>query len=283
MKVLPFRVPKPLEQVLLYQVDAGSKFYDQLHQHAEIQISVVLEGEGDLIAGDGVSRFVPGDVFVFGSQLPHLFRSEARCEHVRMHSIFFTPDSFGQIFSEQNGDKELENLLRRMESGIRVLEQKNTLSKLILDLENATHISRMIGFMWILQTLLAVRCERLASFAYAQNYSEEEGTRMSKVYNYAIDHFRDDISLKEISDVASMTPNAFCRYFKLRTNKTFFEFVTELRIENACRLLQGKNDASMLEVSEHSGFRNMSNFNRQFRALKGCTPTQFRKNRVLNP
>lgn len=282
MKVLPFRVPKSDKQVLLYQEDEGQKFYDQLHQHAEIQISVVLEGEGDLIAGDSISRFAFGDVLVFGSQLPHLFRSDATCTHVKMHSIFFTPESFGQVFSAQNGDNELIHLLKRTEGGMRILEQKQALGKLITGLEHSSHIARMISFMWILQALSSSRSERLASFTYTQNYTEEEGTRMSKVYNYAIDHFKDNITLEAIADVASMTPNAFCRYFKTRTNKTFFEFITELRIEHACRLLQRNPEAAMPEVSEHSGFRNLSNFNRKFRAIKGCTPSQFRKSRVLS-
>lgn len=283
MKVLPFRVPKPLEQVLLYQVDEGVKFYDQLHQHVEIQISLVMEGEGDLVAGDSISRFEAGDIVVFGSQLPHLFRSEAHCTPVKMHSLFFTPESFGQVFSAQNGDSELENLLRRIEGGLRLLERKSHVAALILKLEDCSHLQRMIGFMELLQLLSDSPSERLSSFSYARAYTEEEGTRMGRVYNYAIDHFREEITLPEIADVASMTPNAFCRYFKLRTNKTFFQFVTELRIEHACRLLQRNDDASIAEVSEHSGFRNLSNFNRQFRYVKGCTPTQFRKMRLLNP
>jgi len=92
------------------------------------------------------------------------------------------------------------------------------------------------------------------------------------------DKFYRDITLEEVAKKANMTKNAFCRYFKKRTNKTFFEFLTEIRIENSCLLLSKEPDISIAEASYKSGFKNLSHFNRKFKKIKKNTPTEFRKN-----
>lgn len=283
MKVLPFQIPKPAQKALIYQIDEGNQFYSQLHQHQEIQISLIVTGEGDLVVGDTVTRFAAGDLYVLGSHLPHLFRSDQQAaSHVEMRSLFFTKESFGKLFFDLIELKELDSLFLRMEAGLRILEKKDELKKMLLDMKGASQLDQLIAFLEMLRIMARNESEILSSFNYHKSYSEEEGTRMSKVYNYAIGHFQRDISLDEIAGVATMTPNAFCRYFKQRTNKTFFEFIGELRIEYACRLLHKNNDLSISEISEKSGFRNLSNFNRQFRQGKGSTPTSFRKASVLH-
>ena len=89
--------------------------------------------------------------------------------------------------------------------------------------------------------------------------------------------FAEDVSLAEVSALANMTPNAFCRYFKQRTNKTFFRFLTEIRINNAAQLLQANKDLSIAEAAYQSGFKNLSNFNRKFKEIKSLTPSEYRK------
>ena len=76
MKVLPFKIPKPEQHVIVFQEDLDVAFYDKLHQHEEIQISLILEGEGTLIVGDTVNYYSKGDVLVIGSNVPHVFKSD---------------------------------------------------------------------------------------------------------------------------------------------------------------------------------------------------------------
>ena len=98
---------------------------------------------------------------------------------------------------------------------------------------------------------------------------------MSNIMEYTMNNFQKEISLYTIAEISYMTPNAFCRYFKQRTNKTYFQFLIEVRIENACRLLKNK-DLLITEVSEKSGFKNISNFNRKFKDIRGITPSKYR-------
>jgi AraC-like DNA-binding protein len=110
-----------------------------------------------------------------------------------------------------------------------------------------------------------------------KKYAGDEGKRMSDIFKYTMDNFHKEITLNEVSDIANMTPNAFCRYFKQRTTKTFVNFLIDIRIGNACKLLAKNNDLSITEISYKSGFNNLANFNRKFKAVKGVTPSEYKK------
>lgn len=278
MKVLPFKIPKPENSALIYQIDNGALFYSKLHQHAEIQISIILEGEGDLIVGDTINHYKKNDVLVIGGNLPHLFRSD-RLSGTNSHmlTLFFTKESFGQLFFDLIELKELASFFRKTRSGIRLLNNQEEVKVLFMELESSTPLERFISFLNILKFITKSKTESLSSFVYEKIYTEDEGERMSNVMNHAIQYFNTNITLEEIADIANMTPNAFCRYFKQRTNKTFFQFLAEIRIEHACRLIEKNKDFSITEVSDLSGFKNMSNFNRKFKQHKGMTPTSFKK------
>lgn len=278
MKVLPFQIPKPENSALIYQVDRAVQFYSSLHQHEEIQISILLSGEGDLVVGDSINHFKPNDIFVIGSNVPHLFRNKP-IEHEEAHmlTLFFTQESFGKLFFDLLELKSLKTVFRKMNSGIQITSGTEEIKALFLQLNAQSHLERFITFMTILKQISLCETRSLSSFIYNKVYSDDEGERMSRVMNYAIENYQRTITLAEISDLATMTPNAFCRYFKQRTNKTFFQFLLEIRLEAACRLLHKLPDASISEVCDASGFRNTSNFNRKFKDYKEMTPTQFRK------
>ena len=123
--------------------------------------------------------------------------------------------------------------------------------------------------------ILKSETSSLSNFFRQKKYSNNQGKRMSDVMDFTMSNFHTEIDLHTISEVSSMTPNAFCRYFKQHTNKTFFQFLIEVRIENACRLLN-RNDELVANISKECGFRNISNFNRKFKDAKGVTPSKYR-------
>lgn len=278
MKVLPFKIPKPENNALVFQIDKGNSFYSQLHQHIEIQISLILSGEGDLIVGDSISRYEAGNILVFGSQLPHLFRSDtSEVQESHMISLFFSEDSFGQDFFQLVDLKELEPFFENSAFGMKINSRHEKIKSIFLKLEQASSFEKVIYLFEILNQINGANTSSLSTFIYDRVYSEDEGSRMNRVMNHAMNHFSNEITLNEIAEIANMTPNAFCRYFKKRTNKTFFQFLLEIRLEHACRLLSRRNDYSIAEISDLSGFKNISNFNRKFKEYKNSTPTVFRK------
>jgi len=278
MKILPFKIPKPEQDALIYQEDLDTIFYDKLHQHEEIQLSIIVEGEGTLIVGDTINYYKQGDVLVIGSNLPHVFKSNFKSgEKSHMLSLFFTKSSFGDHFFELEELSELRTFFKRAENGFKIISKKKRILHLFFQLENVSKLNRFLILLELLKIASTSTYKSLSSFIYEKTYSDNEGKRMRAVFEYTMDHFETNISLEIIADIAAMTNNAFCKYFKKRTNKTYFRFLNELRIEHACKFILAENELTIAEIAYKSGFKNISNFNRQFKVVKQLSPTEFKK------
>ncbi|MFH4963386.1 AraC family transcriptional regulator [Gaetbulibacter sp. M235] len=278
MKIFPFKIPKPLNDALVFQVDSGEVFYDKLHQHEEIQISFIVEGEGALIVGDKVNYYEKEDIVIIGSNLPHVFKSNVSYgKESKMLTLFFAKNSFGSEFFELEELQELSPFFKRASHGFKVTSSKKYLSTLFNQLENSSKLSRFLIFLELLKKTSQCNYKSLSSFIYEKKFTEIEGKRMQDVFEYTMTNFEHDISLETISEIANMTKNAFCKYFKKRTNKTYFRFLNELRLEHAGKLLIDKKDLTIADIAYNSGFKNMSNFNRQFKMIKKTSPNNFRK------
>jgi AraC-like DNA-binding protein len=278
MKVLPFKIPKPHQDAFFFQIDDGLMFYDKLHQHEEIQVSYIIEGDGTLIVGDTINFYRQGDILVIGSHIPHVFKSDSEISNSRMLTLFFTKNSFGIDFFNLEELKELQQFFKRSKHGFEVTSKKTQIKNLFLQLEKSSKLNQFLILLQLLKIAATANYKSLSSFIYDKKYSDNEGKRMRNVFEFTMNHFDKEVSLKDISEVANMTKNAFCKYFKKRTNKTYIQFLNELRIEHACKLLQHKSEHSISEIAEASGFSNISNFNRQFKATLGMTPLIYRKN-----
>ncbi|MCR9227023.1 MAG: AraC family transcriptional regulator [Flavobacteriaceae bacterium] len=277
MKVLPFKIPKPKNEALVYQIDREQVFYDQLHQHGEIQISYVEKGEGSLIIGDSINEYRTGDILVIGSFIPHVFRSDTRIkEESLMHTLFFDQDSFGKDFFQLTDLSSTQSFFKKSVFGMRILSRKSKIIPLFKALAHQNKVEQIASLLMIINQINKSKTTALSAFVYRKSFSDDEGKRMSQVYDYVMEKYQDPITLEEISEKANMSKNAFCRYFKKRTNKTFFQFLIEIRIENACKILVKNPELSVAVVAEQCGFNNIANFNRKFRAFKNCTPTEYR-------
>lgn len=282
MKALPFTIPKPRRDALILQEDKEVLFYGQFHQHEEIQISYIVSGEGTLIVGDTVNYFKAGDLLVLGGSLPHVFKSDPlKSELSHMLSVFFTKASFGAHFFETEEVQSLRSFFSKTENGIKILSKKEPLIRLFKALFQARKFDRFMLFLQFLRVANQAKYEGLSSFVSEKKYNDNEGKRMHAVFAYTMNHFREEITLDSIAREAAMTKNAFCKYFKKRTNKTYMSFLNELRIEEACKLLRRERELAIADIAEQSGFQNISHFNRKFKLLKGKTPRAFRKEIVL--
>ncbi|WP_299778116.1 AraC family transcriptional regulator [uncultured Formosa sp.] len=278
MKVLPFKIPKPQQDALVFQDDLDLVFYDKLHQHEEIQLSLIVSGDGSLIVGDTINHYETGDILIIGSNLPHVFISDENANiPSHMLTLFFTKDAFGPHFFDLSELEALEPFFKRAEQGFKITSKKKHLTSLFYNLKQSSKLESFIILIRMLQITSIASYESLSSFIYDKRYTDNEGKRMRNVFEYTMTHFSQDISLDTISGVAVMTKNAFCKYFKKRTNKTYFQFLNELRIEHACKLIIKNNDLSISEIAYRSGFKNISNFNRQFKSVKGSIPSAYKQ------
>jgi len=278
MKILPFKIPKAESDILIVQEDRGRMFYEQLHQHQEIQLSYIISGRGTFIVGDTIRDFQPNDIILFGSNVPHVFRNDLENdEDSYMISLFFTNTSFGEGFFNLPKLQKAQQLLHDAYFGVKFTENQTYVELLFKNIIQQNSMQQFASFFEILSILTQSNYETISSFINTKNYTDDEGKRMSAVFEFVMNHFDQKIILEDVATIANMTPNAFCKYFKQHTNKTFFKFLTEVRIENACKFLTNATQLSIADIAYNCGFFNVSNFNRKFKEIKGVTPTKFRK------
>jgi len=250
------------------------------HYHEEIEIVLCDGGYGKKFVGNHVSDYAEGDLAILGSNLPHWYRADDACyQHQKPASIVihFLNDCFGKDFFEAEEMTEIKYFLKTANLGIEFYGQTRTkIQEKIQCLLKADKVARMLGLIEILHLMSVTKEYRFLSENAIVGVSKKDSERMNEVFNYVLKNFKNDINLSEIANKTRFSEAAFCRYFKLRTQKTFVEFVNEIRIEYACKLL-AENDLNILEICYESGFKNLSNFNRQFRRYTKNNPKTYRK------
>ena len=252
------------------------------HFHKEFELIYFLEGQGLRIVGDHISNFKKGELVLVGEWLPHLWRNEEGIDK-GLNSDFIVL-KFPKLLDGVNlfslpEFSEIRSLLHNSKQGIHFSQQ--TVSRVhdsILKLMNKSSTEILIHSLKLLHQLSREKGYKLlsnANFNLPTEISREN--RLQVVINFIFENYNKAISLEEISSVAYMTPPAFCRYFKSRTNKTFSQFLNDFRISRACQyLIDGEK--SIKQICFDAGFNSMTNFNRTFKKSKGTTPTVFRSN-----
>ena len=283
MKVVQFTIPVTGEHSVIVQEDRLPHFYVHLHRHTETQITWIIEGEGTLITGDYMQAFKPGDVYIIGANQPHLFKSDPdyfdKRKKKRVHSltVFFNAETFLQKFNDLPELKSVNRFIRTCEKGLQVPPMQT--SSIIASLEQIKqqkNALRLASFLELLDKLTAVRKWKiLSSVSSAYPISDTEGLRMNDIYQYTMSHFTETIPLSAIAAVAHLTPQAFCRYFKKHTRKTYILFVNEIRIHEACKRMLEPDFDSIASIAYKSGFNNVVTFNRVFRKIIGKSPGEY--------
>jgi AraC-like DNA-binding protein len=170
----------------------------------------------------------------------------------------------------------IKSLLQKTAFGIQIKhELKQRVAEILEDLLKEKGFKKL-NLLLVLLNEIAENPDnyRLLSSLKYNKISNPDTSRIGKVVNYLQSHFKDEIMLNEVAEVANLTPNAFCKYFKKRTNKSFVEYLNELRINHSCELLM-TDMYSVKEVAAMTGFKNRSNFNRRFFKVVGKTPSDF--------
>lgn len=225
------------------------------------------------MVADAVHYYKSGDLIILGGQQPHVFRNDD--ENGRMHSVFFSPTSFGATFINLEEGKGVASFYAFAKAGFK-LKTTSSLTALFEHLSRVKGIYKLSYFLQLIAVLQVAKKEQLSSFVYQKKISEIDGQKMNAIFEYSLQHFAESITLQQIAAIAAMSPNAFCKYFKKRTNKTYFQFLTEMRIAHSCKLLRDKPEMGIAAISEASGFQTLSHFNRKFKSVQGRSPSRYR-------
>ncbi|MEO9892809.1 AraC family transcriptional regulator [Aurantibacter sp.] len=284
MKSALQKSPIPKTHAFVVEELRQSIFDPNWHFHPEYQLFMVIKGTGTRFIGDHVKSFQAGDITLLGPNLPHLWRSD-NIETINAGGngaegivVYFNENFIGDELLNKEEGILLRQLFRKSLRGFDITGAAvKEISQRISNLPKLEGFDAVLGLMHILNLLSQTsNIKSIASSGYTNTLREGDTERMNRVYAYVMKHFQRKISIGELAKLTNMTPTSFSRYFKTHSNKTFSEFVSEIRIGHACKLLiEKKINAS--RASYESGFRTMSNFNRQFKAITKTTPLNYKK------
>jgi AraC-like DNA-binding protein len=266
--------------------DLSADVNSRWHYHPELELIHFVQGAGTQFIGDNIRRFSSGDMVLVGPNLPHYWRydddyflQEAQGFPPESNVVHFREDFWGTAFLELPENKSIRTLLDKSRRGVQIHgEVKEKISRQLQRLLKAEGTERLILLMEILVAVAQdPHNELLCSVGYSCDVEEAvNDDRMTQVYEYTLENFRKRIQLEEIAEVAHISPNSFCRYFKSRTKKTYSQFLLEIRVGQACRMLM-ENNMSIKEICYESGFNNFSSFHKYFKQITGKSPLMYKR------
>ncbi len=252
------------------------------HYHAEFELLYISESSGIRFVGDSVSHFAPGDLVLVGSYLPHLWRNDnldlAQGEPTSVNTIVlkFTKDFLGKGTFDNPEFSEINHMLDQSKFGISFSQKVS--KKHHEDLMGITELSaaeQTIKLLCLLHSLSQASEKSILSTTDMRQYASVNSERLDSVIKFISDNYTKDINLKNVADIACMTTNSFCRFFKKMTNKSFTQFLNEIRVRNAARLLIQDNQP-VTEICYSVGYKSVTNFYKQFKEITGNTPKEYR-------
>jgi AraC-like DNA-binding protein len=262
-------------------VFAGRRFVCPHHRHPEFELVAIDGGGGRMVAGDHAGTFRAGDMFLLGEDLPHIFQnrplSGRGARGARSQVIQFRRDFAGPGLFDLPEMQRVQRLLRAARRGLRITGAcRARVRERMREVHHAQGAARVLGLLGLLDELAAARTLRpLAGPGYDPAAVPADG-RMPQIMAHIQENFTGALSVGVVARRAGLTPNAFCRYFKRQTRRTFTDVVNEVRVNEACRLLR-ETTAAVTEVCFASGFGNLAHFHAEFRRRTKRSPLQYRK------
>ena len=259
-------------------------FAAPLHIHPEYELILIEEGTGISFVGDSIKKLLPGDFMLIGSNLPHLWLSAD--EYYNENNCLVSKSIYTQfnknIFPENIYDipefSDIYTILKKSEKGLyfeseNIEELKNMFRTLV-----STEGFKKISDFYMLLYRLSTECtyHELTTNKYHNENNSENDLIISRVHAFINNNYQNDISLEDIAYNVGMNPSALCRYYKKHTGKKMFEYLTELRISYAVKLLSNKS-INIGQIAYDCGYNSLSHFNHQFKDITGYTPSDYSK------
>ena len=287
MKAYIQKVDHTEETSFVYRVKADPKFSRGRHFHPEFELTYIQSSSGRRFVGESIENYRSGDLVLLGSNLPHAWISGASTAKKigggKLHRaivIQFSRSFLGQDFLRSAEMVEISNLLARASRGLRILgKTRDEVAERMRRMRRMERFDRLLELLRVLQIIarggksVQPICEVGAQEVVPRRRAQR---RIDQILAYLDTHHAKDIRQSEIATLAGMNSASFSRFFRTMTGTTFVAHLNRLRVSSACNMLLD-SDLSVLEVSSRAGFNNLSNFNRQFLASMGMTPSAYRR------
>jgi AraC-like DNA-binding protein len=253
------------------------------HYHPEVELIYFKEGQGTQFIGDSINLFQSGDVILVGSNLPHYWNFDdkyfnSRMEQPNVFVTHFCENFWGDDFLNIPENLPLKNVLETAKRGIQVTcKTKEYIGHILEEMMISVGCRKIL---LLLEALISIAnsndYKTLSSIGFQPNIRETENDRINSIYQYSLANYKRKIQMEEIAAVACMSPNSFCRFFKSKTRKTYSNFLIEIRVGIACKLLIG-NKLSIKQICYESGFNNFASFHKYFKIITNKTPLNYQR------
>jgi AraC-like DNA-binding protein len=288
MKSILSKIATDSNSSFVYKNIVKDNIIDPWHFHKEYELVLMDKGKGTKFIGDNVSNFEEGNLTLIGSNIPHLFRNhedhyeKTKSRQVRVIYTLFSKDFLGSEFFNISEMQSVNKLLEKSSLALEVGgHTKKWIIKKLYAMNDQKPALKLISLLEILIHLSTSKeLKSLLAIGYVTNNNNGDTNKINAIFDYILQNYTEEIYVDKIASELNMSATAFSRYFKQHTRKTFTDYVTEIRIGHACRMLMEDN-CSISEISYHSGFDNLSNFYRHFKRVIGMIPKEY-KNRFIN-
>jgi AraC-like DNA-binding protein len=249
------------------------------HYHPEYELTYIIKGNGYRIVGNSYEHFIDGDLVLLGSNLPHTWSGKLDGDEYSDAVVIQFSWEFISPFLSTNEGILMRNMLEASARGISFEANEELVSK-IIELTERKGVDRILNLISILDDLSKKQSTIIATNTFHNVVSKKSELRINKVCLFIQNNFHNKISLKEVADLIYLTESNFCKFFKKATGKTYSDYLNEIRINEASRLLI-QSDKTISLISFECGFETLSYFNRVFLNKKGVTPSVYRKENLI--
>lgn len=274
----------PASRIFVAKELKDKHFDPTWHAHNEYQLFLVLSGTGTRFIGNTVQSFTVGDLTFLAPGMPHLWRSDSiyfdrRNKHTSRGLVVYFKNDFIADMLDKEEMQQINKLFIKAKRGIEYRGDTATrLAQMMRQIASLRGAESVIALFQMLSAMSdATDYHLLHNADYRYRLKDAETQRINLVYNHAAQHFQSAVLLKDAAALLNMTPTSFSRYFRMKTSKSFSEFIAELRIRHACKLLAEDDHKSIHQISLACGFNTLSNFNRIFRQFMKTTPKDYRR------
>lgn len=264
--------------------DVGDNMRNNWHYHPEIELLYIKRSCGTWLIGDHIGHFQSGDIIMIGPNVPHCFRHEyeyiIKKEEIAGETICvkFIPDIFGLAFLSLPETKTVRDLFTKCSRGLQLKGRlKNRATAIIEGLIDASPARKLSSLLSLLVDISESKeMAYLSSRGFTQTTDNADNDRIKLIFEYTFTNYSEKITIEEVAGLLNMTRQSFCRYFKNKTKKTYIQFLMEVRIGHACKLLV-EDEKNVAEISYECGYGNISHFNHQFKTITKKKPLEYKR------
>lgn len=260
---------------IFYWVFNDATSYVATHWHTAIEIMYIMAGEVTVVYNNQNVILVPGDVFLIDSRVPHMTKSLDGNKAILLQLPYlylkkYIPDidAYRFSFDCHSGNKQFHKKLNALIKLILTMKKEFESYKLGANLRFNKLVFEMLNLLYT-KFAVPIDAERIKN-------NLQRFKQLEPVLQYSNDHYNEQITLAQISEIACLQSDYFCHFFKKNVGVTYFHYLNEIRLSHIYHDLT-ETDDTLQQLLEKHGFTNYKLFRAMFYDTFHMTPGKYRQ------